>query len=137
MRRACGCARGDLGYNIQTLNCVGYDHNWARGYHYQDDAMPLLPKGTILHIIGYMTTRRRTRTPGSAQLAGFRQPFGREHVHRPWQSQVAHRTANSDRDGQAAREAAFTKNDVVVGCPVRDCPPPAAKTSTAQQQQQQ
>ena len=48
------CLEAIWGYNIQTLNCVGYDHNWVRGYDYDDDAAPLLPKGTILHIIGYM-----------------------------------------------------------------------------------
>jgi len=47
-------SRGDLGYTIQTINCVGYDHNWVRGYDYTDDSAPLLPKGTILHIIGFM-----------------------------------------------------------------------------------
>ena len=48
------CLEAIWGYNIQTLNCVGYDHNWVRGYNYADDSAPLLPKGTILHIIGYM-----------------------------------------------------------------------------------
>ena len=48
------CLEAIWGYNIQTLNCVGYDHNWVRGYNYDDDYAPLLPKGTILHIIGYM-----------------------------------------------------------------------------------
>ena len=48
------CLEAIWGYNIQTLNCVGYDHNWVRGYDYADDSAPLLPKGTILHIIGYM-----------------------------------------------------------------------------------
>ncbi len=48
------CLEAIWGYNIQTLNCVGYDHNWVRGYDYDDDSAPLLPKGTILHIIGYM-----------------------------------------------------------------------------------
>ena len=48
------CLEAIWGYNIQTLNCVGYDHNWVRGYDYTDDSAPLLPKGTILHIIGYM-----------------------------------------------------------------------------------
>jgi hypothetical protein len=28
----------------------------VRGYAYADDAAPLLPKGTILHIVGYMDT---------------------------------------------------------------------------------
>ena len=48
------CLEAIWGFNIQTLNCAGYDHNWVRGYTYADDAAPLLPKGTILHIIGYM-----------------------------------------------------------------------------------
>ena len=48
------CLEAIWGYNIQTLSCVGYDHNWVRGYTYKDDYAPLLPKGTILHIIGYM-----------------------------------------------------------------------------------
>ena len=33
---------------------MGYDHNWVRGYVFADHAQPLLPKGTILHITGYM-----------------------------------------------------------------------------------
>ena len=48
------CLEAIWGYNIQTLNCVGYDHNWVRGYNYTDESAPLLPRGTILHIIGYM-----------------------------------------------------------------------------------
>jgi hypothetical protein len=48
------CLEAIWGSNIETLNCVGYDHNWVRGYTYTDDAAPLLPKGTILHMIGYV-----------------------------------------------------------------------------------
>jgi mono/diheme cytochrome c family protein len=48
------CLEAIWGYTIETLSCVGYDHNWVRGYPYEDHAAPLLPKGTILHIVGYM-----------------------------------------------------------------------------------
>jgi len=48
------CLEAIWGYTVETLSCVGYDHNWVRGYAYDDDATPLLPKGTILHITGYM-----------------------------------------------------------------------------------
>jgi len=48
------CLEAIWGSQIETLNCVGYDHNWVRGYTYADNAAPLLPKGTILHMIGYM-----------------------------------------------------------------------------------
>jgi len=48
------CLEAIWGYTVETLSCVGYDHNWVRGYPYEDDYAPLLPKGTILHIVGYM-----------------------------------------------------------------------------------
>ena len=48
------CLEAIWGYTVETLSCVGYDHNWVRGYPYAENAAPLLPKGTILHIVGYM-----------------------------------------------------------------------------------
>ncbi len=47
------CLEAVWGTTVQTLNCAGYDHNWVRVYKYADDAAPLLPKGTILHLTGY------------------------------------------------------------------------------------
>jgi hypothetical protein len=51
------CMEAIWGINRFTLNCAGYDHNWVKQYLYEDDAAPLLPKGTILHIIGFVDTR--------------------------------------------------------------------------------
>jgi mono/diheme cytochrome c family protein len=48
------CLEAIWGFNIETLSCVGYDHNWVRGYAFDDDHQPLLPEGAVLHIIGYM-----------------------------------------------------------------------------------
>jgi hypothetical protein len=48
------CLEAIWGHQVETLSCVGYDHNWVRSYHYEDSAAPLLPAGTILHITGYM-----------------------------------------------------------------------------------
>ena len=50
------CLEAIWGHNQFTLNCVGYDHNWVKQYVYEDDSAPLLPKGTILHIIGFLDT---------------------------------------------------------------------------------
>lgn len=47
------CLEAIWGYTVETLSCVGYDHNWVRGYGFQDDYTPLLPAGTVLHITGY------------------------------------------------------------------------------------
>jgi hypothetical protein len=47
------CLEAIWGYSKETISCVGYDHNWVRGYPFEDNYTPLLPKGTILHITGY------------------------------------------------------------------------------------
>jgi hypothetical protein len=48
------CLQAIWGTQIETLNCAGYDHNWVRQYTYEEGYEPLLPKGTILQLIGYM-----------------------------------------------------------------------------------
>ena len=50
------CLEAIWGHNQFTLTCVGYDHNWVKQYVFEDDAAPLLPKGTILHSIGFLDT---------------------------------------------------------------------------------
>ena len=50
--RMCVEALYPNGYR-EILNCSGYDHNWVRTYVYEDDHAPLLPRGTILHIMGW------------------------------------------------------------------------------------
>ena len=69
------CLEAIWGYTVETLSCVGYDHNWVRGYAYEDDAAPLLPKGTILHIVGYMnntSTNPNVPDPRNWQGSGNR-----------------------------------------------------------------
>jgi len=48
------CLEAIWGNQIETLACSGYDHNWVKQYTFDDDYAPLLPKGTILHMIGFM-----------------------------------------------------------------------------------
>ena len=50
--RMCVEAQYPNGYR-ETLNCSRYNHNWVRTYVYEDDYAPLLPRGTILHIMGW------------------------------------------------------------------------------------
>jgi hypothetical protein len=35
------------------LNCSRWDHNWSRQYFYEDDAAPLLPSGSMVHVIAW------------------------------------------------------------------------------------
>ena len=65
------CLEYIWGINVQTLPASGYDHNWVRVYDYDDDYAPLLPKGTILHIIGYMdTTPSNRNVPDTSNWSG-------------------------------------------------------------------
>ena len=37
----------------EMLNCSRWDHNWSRQYFYEDDAAPLLPAGSFVHVIAW------------------------------------------------------------------------------------
>ena len=121
------CLEAIWGYTIQTINCVGYDHNWVRGYDYTDDSAPLLPKGTILHIIGYMDnspTNKNVPDPRNWQGSGNRSVANMF-------IDLGMRVALTDEQFQeemAKRRERLhlTKNDVVIGCPLCLITPPAA-----------
>jgi hypothetical protein len=110
------CLEAIWGINIQTLTCAGYDHNWVRGYDYADEAAPLLPKGTILHITGYMDN-----SPSNKNVPDPRN----------WQGSGNRSVANMFIDlgqGVALSDAQFeqemikrrqaSKADVIIGCPL-------------------
>src|SRR5499427_9371519 len=113
------CLEAIWGYNIQTINCVGYDHNWVRGYDYTDDSAPLLPKGTILHITGYMDnspSNKNVPDPRNWQGSGNRSVANMF-------IDLGMRVALTDeqfQDEMAKRREHLhlTKNDVVIGCPL-------------------
>jgi mono/diheme cytochrome c family protein len=123
------CLEAIWGYTIQTLNCVGYDHNWVRGYDYTDDSAPLLPKGTILHIIGYMDnspTNKNVPDPRNWQGSGNRSVANMF-------IDLGMRVALTDQqfqDEMARRRERLhlTKNDVVIGCPLCLVTPPPTPT---------
>jgi len=130
------CLEAIWGYNIQTLNCVCYDHNWVRGYDYTDDSAPLLPKGTILHIIGYMDnspSNKNVPDPRNWQGSGNRS-IANMFI------DLGNRVALTDeqfQDEMKARIAANPGKDIILGCPLCGI---VAKTPTArptQNQQQQ
>ncbi len=111
------CEEAIWGYNIQTLNCVGYDHDWVRAYDYTDDAAPLLPKGTILHIVGYMDNSPANRlVPDPRNWEGS----GNRSVANMF-IDLGNRVAMSDADFQAEmkkRIAEHPGQDVYLGCPL-------------------
>ncbi len=113
------CLEAIWGINVQTLSCSGYDHNWVRGYEYAPGYEPLLPKGTILHIIGYMDN-----SPGNENVPDPRnwQGSGNRSVANMF-IDLGHGVSMTDEQFQEAMDErreilGLTKNDVVIGCPL-------------------
>lgn len=131
------CLEAIWGYNIQTLSCVGYDHSWVRGYNFADDYAPLLPKDTILHIIGYMNN-----TPSNKNLPDPRnwQGSGNRSVSNMF-IDLGNRVSLTDEQFQAEMAARreklkLTRNSVVLGCPLCNVIPPTPTAATAPRPQQ-
>lgn len=55
------CLEAIWGVARETLTCVGFDPRWVRTYSFTPNAAPLLPRGTILRLIGWMDTTPRPR----------------------------------------------------------------------------
>jgi hypothetical protein len=129
------CLEAIWGYNIQTLNCVGYDHNWVRGYDYTEDSAPLLPKGTILHIIGYMDnspTNKNVPDPRNWQGSGNRSVAN---MFIDLGMRVALDDDQFKEEMAKRREKLHAKTgDVLIGCPLCMVAPAPTKTAAGGQQ---
>ena len=112
------CLEASWGYTVETINCVGYDHNWVRGYDYDDDHAPLLPKGTVLHIVGYMNnspTNKNVPDPRNWQGSGNRSVANMF-------IDLGNRVSLTDEQFLAEMKARkerlkLTRSDVMIGCP--------------------
>lgn len=57
----------------QVINAVSnFNFNWMTSYIYADDAAPLLPKGTIVHVVAWHDNTKENRfNPDSDQWVGY------------------------------------------------------------------
>jgi mono/diheme cytochrome c family protein len=113
------CIEAIWGFNVETLSCVGYDHNWVRGYAFEDGYQPILPKGTVVHIVGYMNnTVTNTNVPDPRNWAGS----GNRSVSNMF-IDLGMQVAMTDEEFLAEMQERverfnLTKNDHVIGCPL-------------------
>ena len=125
------CLEAIWGHNILTLNCVGYDHNWVKQYVYEDDKAPLLPKGTIVHLIGFLDTTKDNKNPADSRnwAGGGRRSIANMFIdlgysvsltEEQFQAEMAKRRANMR-----------SRNDYDIGCPLCWAPPVQATPTTA------
>ena len=117
------CLEAIWGYSVETLACVGYDHNWVRGYAFEDHAAPLLPKGTIMHIVGYMNnTETNPNVPDPRNWQGS----GNRSVTNMF-IDLGMRVKMSDEQFHEEMENRrqvlnLSPNDHVIGCPLCGAP---------------
>ncbi len=117
------CLEAIWGYTVETLSCVGYDHNWVRGYAYADHAQPLLPKGTILHIVGYMNnTETNPNVPDPRNWQGS----GNRSVTNMFIDLGMRVSLTDEQFAEAMEERRqalnLGPNDHVIGCPLCGAP---------------
>ena len=128
------CIEAIYSGRAETLVCSGYDHSWVRAYQFAEDAMPLLPKGTILHGTGYFDN-----TPANPGIVDPRNWTG--FGHRSVDNMLLHigrggivLSDDQFREEVAARRArlGLAEGETVIGCPLCG----VAEFSTSNQDQQ-
>ena len=123
------CLEAIWGHNIQTLNCVGYDHNWVKQYVYADDAAPLLPKGTIVHIIGFLDTTPANRNPADPRnwAGGGRRSVANMFIDLGYSVSLTEEQFQAEMAKR--RENMKSRNDYDIGCPLCWAPPRCSRRS--------
>ena len=125
------CIEAVWGHNILTLNCVGYDHHWVKQYVYEDDSAPLLPKGTIVHLIGFLdTTSANTNVADARNWAGG----GRRSVANMF-IDLGYSVSLTEEQFQAEmatrRAKMKNRNEYDIGCPLCWATPPPTTAAPA------
>jgi mono/diheme cytochrome c family protein len=129
------CLEAIWGMNVQQLTCAGYDHNWVKQYIYEDDAAPILPKGTILHLIGFLDTTAANKNPADPRnwAGGGRRSIANMFI------DLGYSVTMTEEQFQAEmakrREKMKSRNDYDIGCPLCWAPPVAPQPARNTQQQ--
>jgi hypothetical protein len=129
------CLEAIWGMNIQQLTCAGYDHNWVKQYIYEDDAAPILPKGTILHLVGFLDTTagNKNMADGRNWTGGGRRSVANMFIDLGYSVQMTEEQFQAE---MAKRRATMkSRNDFDLGCPICWAPPVVAPAARATQQQ--
>jgi hypothetical protein len=123
------CLEAIWGQNIITLNCVGYDHNWVKQYVYEDDAAPILPKGTIVHLIGFLDTTPANKNPADPRnwAGGGRRSIANMFIDLGYSVTLTEEQFQEEMEKR--RQNMRSRNEFDIGCPL--CWAPALpKTQT-------
>ena len=130
------CLDAIYGSTTQTLSCSGYNHGWVRIYTYEEDAAPLLPKGTILRVTGYFDN-----TPANKNVVDPRNWSGLGHrsidnmMINIGQTMVLSDEEFQQEMAERRRKLNLAPGQTMLGCPL--CAYAKAPLATGAGQQQQ
>ena len=132
------CLEAIWGHNIETLSCVGYDHNWVKQYIFEDDHAPLLPKGTILHIIGWLDTTAANRNVADPRnwSGGGRRSVANMFIDLGLAYELTDEQFEQEMAARRAR-LGLARNDHLIGCPLCQVEFPSQAAAGDQQDDQQ
>ena len=125
------CLQAIFGRNVQTLNCAGYDHNWVRNYQYEENFEPIIPKGTILHAIGWFDNSAKNTNVADPRNAAT---FGNGSLSNMF---IVFNQAEFLTDEQYMEEVAKRKEFLLltqeenIGCPACSLPEPKPRNAAA------
>ena len=103
----------------ETLGCAGFDQDWVKVYKYADDAAPLLPKGTILHVTAYFDnspSNRHVADPRNWSGFGHRSIDNMAILIAP--GAVLSDDEFQERIADRRKRLQLKPGDVVLGCPL-------------------
>jgi hypothetical protein len=131
------CIEAIWGTNHFTLNCVGYDHNWVKQYVYKDDAAPLLPKGAIVHVVGFLDTTAANENVADNRnwAGGGRRSVANMFIDLGYSVELTEEQFQSEMAERRARMK--SRNDYDVGCPLCWAPVLTEEDTTTQEGAQQ
>lgn len=126
------CIEAIWGHNQFTLNCVGYDHNWVKQYVYEDHAAPLLPRGTIVHVIGFLDTTEDNPNLADPRnwAGGGRRSVSNMFIDLGYSVELTEAQFQAEMAERRARMA--DRNEFDVGCPLCWAPPVESGTTAGQ-----
>src|SRR5262249_7669126 len=118
----------------QIISYVGnFNFNWMTNYIYDDDAAPLLPKGTVIHVTAwYDNTRGNKNNPDPDQWVGYGDRTVDEMAH-AWMNVVyfnddEYKALQNERKAKLAKT---TNNDEKQQRPVSGSLAPPASSAAA------
>lgn len=112
------CLEAIWGINVQTLSCVGYDHNWVHQYEFADGHQPLLPKGTIVHLVGFLDTTSANKNVAESDnwTGGGRRSVSQMFIDLGYS--VAMNDEQFNKEMAKRRAAMKNRNEYDISCPL-------------------